>query len=111
MQSVPFTTNAVSLSPAQAMCIGYNIMWYKACQWLAAGWLFSPGTPVSSIDKTGPPRYIPGNWNIVESSIKHHEPNPTLKYNGKQVTWDKLYFSNIYNFIIQNHDTMLLKTY
>jgi hypothetical protein len=45
MQSVPFTTNAVSLSPAQAMCTGYNIMWYKACQWLTAGWLFSPGTP------------------------------------------------------------------
>ena len=24
----------------------------KVCQWLAAGWLFSPGTPVSSTNKT-----------------------------------------------------------
>ena len=25
---------------------------YKVCQWLASGWWFSPGTPVSSINKT-----------------------------------------------------------
>ena len=27
MQSVPITTNIVSLNPAQAMCTRYNIMW------------------------------------------------------------------------------------
>jgi hypothetical protein len=32
---------------------------------------FSPGTPVSST--SWPPRY---NWNIVESGVKHHNPNP-----------------------------------
>jgi hypothetical protein len=26
---------------------------HKVCQWLAGGWWFSPGTPVSSINKTG----------------------------------------------------------
>jgi hypothetical protein len=41
----------------------------KVCQWLAAGRWFSP---VSSTNKTWPPRY---NWNIVESGVKHHDPN------------------------------------
>ena len=41
MQSVPITTNFVSLNPAQARCTRYNIMW------------FSPGTMVSSTNKTG----------------------------------------------------------
>ena len=43
------------------------------CHWLAAGWWSSPGTSVSSINKNWPPRY---NWNIVESDVKHHNPNP-----------------------------------
>ena len=33
---------------------------------------FSPGAPVSSTNKTEPPRY---NWNIVESGVKHSYPN------------------------------------
>jgi hypothetical protein len=33
---------------------------------------FSPVTLVSSINKTDTPRY---SWNIVESGIKHHNPN------------------------------------
>ena len=45
MQSVLFTTN-VSLITAHV---------YKICQWLAAGWWFSLGTLVSSINKTDPP--------------------------------------------------------
>ena len=44
----------------------------KACQWLATGWWFSPGTPVSYTNRTAwPPRY---SWNIVESGVKHHIP-------------------------------------
>jgi len=31
-----------------------------------AGWWFSPGTPVSSINKTG---------NIVKRGVKHHKTN------------------------------------
>ena len=37
----------------------------------AAGWLFSPGTPVSSTNKPDP-QY---NWNIVERRVKHHNNN------------------------------------
>jgi len=48
----------------------------EVCQSLAAGRWFSPGTPVSSINKT----YRHNNeynWNIVESGIKHHNPYPS----------------------------------
>ena len=45
-----------------ARCTRCNIcQWLTACQW------FSPGTPVSFTNKTD-------NWNIVESSVKHHIP-------------------------------------
>ena len=44
----------------------------KVCPWLAAYRWFSPGTLVSSSNKTES-RY---SWNIVESGIKHHNPNP-----------------------------------
>jgi len=40
----------------------------KVCQWLAEGWWFSPGTPVSSTNKTD-------HQDIIESGIKHHKPN------------------------------------
>jgi hypothetical protein len=43
----------------------------KICQWLAAGRQFSPGTPVSSTNKTDLPWY---NWNIVEKGAKNHKP-------------------------------------
>ena len=43
MQSVPITSNVVSLNPAQARCTRYNI---NVCQW------FSLGTAVSSTNKT-----------------------------------------------------------
>jgi hypothetical protein len=41
----------------------------KVCQWLAAGLWFSPG---SSTNKTARHNIT----NIVESGIKHHNPNP-----------------------------------
>ena len=41
-----------------------NITYDKVCQWLAAGHWFSPGTL----------KY----WNIVESDVIHHNPNPIL---------------------------------
>jgi hypothetical protein len=43
-QSVPLTTKSVSFNPAQARCTRYNII-------IAAGRLFSPGTPGSSTNK------------------------------------------------------------
>jgi len=45
---------------------------YGICQQLEAGRWFSPGTPVTSINKTD--RH--DNWNIVEGGIKHHTTKP-----------------------------------
>jgi hypothetical protein len=43
----------------------YSIQQYviKVCQWLAAGWWFSPGTPVSSTNK-------PDRYDIAELLLK-----------------------------------------
>ena len=48
MQSVPITTNDVSSNPARVRCTQCD----KVCQWLSAGRWFSPGTPVTSTNKT-----------------------------------------------------------
>ena len=50
MQSVYITTNVVSSYPGQARCTRYNIMWYSLSGIVASRW-FSPGTPVSSVNK------------------------------------------------------------
>jgi hypothetical protein len=47
-------------------CTRYNITCDQVCQWLATDRWFSPGTPVSSTNKTN--RH--DNWNIVESGVK-----------------------------------------
>jgi hypothetical protein len=47
------------------------------CQWLVTGWWFSPGTPVSPTNKTD----CHDITNIVESGVKHHNPNPRLTLN------------------------------
>ena len=49
-----------------------TILCDKVCQLFAAGlcFFFSPGTLVSTTHKTDF-----HNWNIVESGIKHHNPN------------------------------------
>ena len=56
------------------------------CQWFATGLLFSPGTPVSSTNKTD--RHI-FNWHIVESGIKDHNNNlnPTNIYLHVYAPW------------------------
>jgi len=56
---VPITTKVVCLNPADGEV-------YSIQEW------FFPGTPVSSTNKTLQ-RYI---WNIIESDVKHHKPNP-----------------------------------
>ena len=50
MQSVPITTDVVGSTPAQGWSAA--LLCNKVCQWLAAGRWFSPGSPVSSINKT-----------------------------------------------------------
>ena len=47
-------------------CTQYNITCDQVCQWLATDRWFSPGTPVSSTNKTN--RH--DNWNIVERGVK-----------------------------------------
>jgi hypothetical protein len=48
---VPITTKVLSLNPVQTRITRYN--WCdKVYHWLAAGWWFSPDTPVFSTDKT-----------------------------------------------------------
>jgi hypothetical protein len=69
MQSVPITTKVVSLKPVHDEVYSKHWLCDKVCQWLATGWWFSLGTPVSSTYKTD--RHV---WNSVESGIKH--PNP-----------------------------------
>jgi hypothetical protein len=49
-------------------------------QWLAAaGPCFSSGALVSSTNKTDCHNIqVQCNWNIVESGVKHHNPNPVI---------------------------------
>ena len=46
-----YPTNVMSSNPAQARCTRTTLC-DKVCQWLAASRWFSPGTPVSSTNKT-----------------------------------------------------------
>ena len=53
IQSVPITTKVVSSNPAQARCTVHNITLCDiVCQWLSDDRWFSPGTLVSSTNKT-----------------------------------------------------------
>jgi hypothetical protein len=52
MQSVPITTNVVSLNPAHGRGVPDTALCDKVCQGLANGQWFSPGTPISTTNKT-----------------------------------------------------------
>ena len=52
MQPVPITTKVVSSSPAHGEVGALDTtLCDKICQWLAAGWCLSPGTPIYSTKK------------------------------------------------------------
>ena len=57
----------------------------KVCQWLATGWWFSPGPPVSSTNKTD-------NLDIAEIllkvELKHHDPNPKPNKIHEEWKWN-----------------------
>ena len=59
----------------------------KVCQWPVTDRWFSPGTRVSSTNKTDLSRY---NWNIVESDFKHH--NPFVWFDCVWLSWAILVF-------------------
>ena len=65
MESVPITTDVVSSNLDQDEV--YNI---KVCQWLATGWWFSPGPPVSSTNKTDRHNITEILLKVVLKSIK-----------------------------------------
>ena len=52
VQSVPITSKVVSLNPAHGEVYSIQQLCDKVCQWLGTGLWFSPGTPVSSTNKT-----------------------------------------------------------
>jgi len=52
MLSVPITTNVVRLNPFLGEVHDTTLCDNKVCQGLATGQWFSPGTPVSSTNKT-----------------------------------------------------------
>ena len=75
---------------AVILCLSTLILWVlisiramcptlgdKVCQWPATGRWFSPGPPVSFINKTDSheSRY---SWNIVESGVRHHKKCRTV---------------------------------
>jgi hypothetical protein len=72
--TVPITTEVVSSNPAYGIQLRRGVLnttlCDKVCQWLATGLWFSP---VQYLHLNWPPQY---NWNIVESGIKHPNPNP-----------------------------------
>ena len=52
-------------------CVLDTTLCDKVCLWLVASSWFVQGTLVFSTNKTDN-----NNWNILESGIKHHNPNP-----------------------------------
>jgi len=52
VQSVPITTKVVSFEPCSWGGVLVTTLCDKVCQWLATGRWISPGTPVSSTNKT-----------------------------------------------------------
>ena len=55
--------------------------------------VFFPGTQVFYPPINWMPRY---NWNIVESGIKHHKPNPSLN----------IFFHNVNTCVVEKRTTM-----
>ena len=65
----------------------------KVCQSLASGWWFSPEYSDFSHQWNWPLWY---NWNIVESDVKHHSPNPNPFRQGIfRLDYHKRMFSHV----------------
>ena len=56
----------------------------KVCQWLTTGWWFSPGTLVSSNNKTD---HDINDWNIIKSGVKHHIANQPIHLTSNVITY------------------------
>ena len=73
MQSVPITTNIVSVTPLRRGDLD-SILCDKDCQWLEAGRGFSPGTPVFFTNKTGRHNITEILLKVVLNTINSHLP-------------------------------------
>jgi hypothetical protein len=73
---VPITTTTTKLSESPSWRgVLDTTLCDEVCQRLATGQWFSPGTPVSSTNKTD--RHDITEI-FVESGVKHHKPNLTI---------------------------------
>jgi hypothetical protein len=110
MQSVPITTNVVSLNPAQVRCTRYKHD--NVCQQLVTGPWFSTDTPVSSTNKTGEkihtyPMVIWAQekncwtvWSMLDQlwlNFMKVVTVTTQHFSGPP--WSRLYGSLIYNYL------------
>jgi hypothetical protein len=85
----------VSSNHAQAMCTRYNI---KVCQWLAAGWWFSPDTAVSPTNKTDRHDI---NEILLQVALNTINPLPINIYGGSDaLVWQYCSESLFIEFII-----------
>ena len=65
-------TEVVRSNPVQARCTRYNIMWYSLSVTCDMSVVFSRDSGFLH-QLNWSTRY---NWNIIESGVKHHNPNP-----------------------------------
>jgi hypothetical protein len=70
VQSVPINTKSCEFEPRSWWGVLDTTLCNQVCQWVVTGRWFSPGTPISSTNKTDC-----HNWNIVESGVKNQKPN------------------------------------
>ena len=97
MESVPITTDVVSSNLDQDEV--YNI---KVCQWLATGWWFSPGPPVSSTNKTDRHNITEILLKVVLKSIKQTKQTIIKQYGSGNYEYIFIYKSPIPMQILLN---------
>jgi hypothetical protein len=80
------------------------------CQWPATGWWFSPGTPVSSTNKTDRHDIIENQIQtcIVERGIKHHNP-PHINWQTNK-SYEEKQYNETYNVYTSKVLSIVLMT-
>jgi hypothetical protein len=96
VQSVPIATKVVSLNPTHRKVYLGTTLCDKVHQWFAAGRWFSPGVPVSSIDKT--------DHDIAEILLKVVLNTITHTLNLEELDIYKVIFYNVQVPIILNKE-------
>jgi hypothetical protein len=71
---VSITTNVLRSNPTQARCTRYNIMWYATGRW------FSPGTAVSSTNKTDNHDIADITELLLNVTLSTIKPNQTMTW-------------------------------